>query len=312
MAIKIAVIDDYQHVAASCASWERLPASVTLHYFDRAFDDVDSAALALTPFDVVVAMRERTPFPDALLARLPNLKLLLATGGRNGAVDREACARRGITVSGTASDASGLSGTAELTWALILAVQKRIPQENRALLAGQWQTGLTDVVSGRTLAIAGLGRIGERVARVGLAFGMRVIAWSPNLTQERALAAGVELVSKQALFEQADVLSLHLAAGPATLGCITGLELRAMRPTAILINTARATLIAPGALIDALENRWIAAAGLDVYDTEPLPLTDPLRGFPQVVMTPHLGYVTLDNYRAFYSGALDKILAWLE
>ncbi|MES3022844.1 MAG: D-2-hydroxyacid dehydrogenase family protein [Pseudomonadota bacterium] len=311
MPLQIAIIDDYQRIAASCAQWSRLPARTQLRTFEHAFMEEDEAAAALAPFDVIVAMRERTAFPDTLLARLPKLSLLVATGGRNGAIDRDACLRRGIIATGTRSDSSGLSGTAEMTWALILAVVKRLPQESAALRAGRWQTGVTDVVDGKTLGIAGLGRIGERVARAGHAFGMRVIAWSPNLTAERAAAAGTELVTKQALFERADVVSLHLALGRDTRAVVAREELFAMKRSAVLVNTARAGLLAPGALVEALENAWIAGAGLDVYDTEPLPLDDPLRSFGNLVLTPHLGYVTRDNYRAFYSDALEKILAWV-
>jgi phosphoglycerate dehydrogenase-like enzyme len=312
MRLRIALIDDYLGLALHCADWTCLDGRAELTVFRSAFASEDAAAAALQGFDVVVTMRERTPFPASLLARLPELKLLVSTGPRNGTIDREACARQGVTLCGTRGAATGHSGTAEQAWALILALVKRIPNEHVAMLAGRWQTGPAEVIDGRTLGILGLGRIGERVARGGLAFGMRVIAWSQNLTPERAAAAGVEWVPRQELFRQADILSLHLALSERTRHLVRRDDLYAMKRSALLVNTARAGLIEPGALMAALGEKWIAGAGLDVFDIEPLPSDDPLLQMDNVVLTPHLGYVTRDNYRAFYGGALENIVDWIE
>lgn len=305
--MKIAILDDYQRVARSLADWDRLPAGTDLHVFHEHIAGPEALVSALHPFDVLVAMRERTPFPADLVQRLPNLRLLVTTGMRNLAIDLDACRKRGITVCGT-----GIAGTptAELAWGLILALVKRIPEEDRALRAGCWQTGVTGSLAGKRLGLLGLGKLGTQMARIGLAFGMEVVAWSQNLTDERAREVGARRVGKRELFAGADVVSLHLVLGERTRGIVGAEDLRAMKPTAFFINTARAGLVDEEALIAVLREKRIAGAGLDVFPTEPLPPEHPLRGLDNTVLTPHLGYVTDENYAVFYREALDDILAW--
>ncbi|WPB82325.1 D-2-hydroxyacid dehydrogenase family protein [Archangium violaceum] len=304
--VKIAILDDYQRVAWGLADWSRLPAGGELTVFDRPLAEEERVA-ALQPFEVLVIMRERTPFPAALLERLPNLRLLVTTGGRNSAIDLEACRARGITVCGTGNVGAP---TAELAWGLILALVKRIPTEERALRAGAWQTGLTEGLAGKRLGLVGLGKLGTQVARVGQAFGMEVVAWSQNLTAERAAEVGVRRVEKQELFATSDVVSLHLVLGERTRGIVGAGELNAMKPTAWFVNTSRAGLVDEPALLTVLRERRIAGAGLDVFPIEPLPAHHPLLTLPNVVLTPHLGYVTRENYAVFYRDALEDILAW--
>lgn len=307
MSLKIAILDDYQRVAPDFADWERLPDGSQLLIFDRHIDDREELAAALQPCDAIILMRERTPFPAALIERLPNLRLLVTTGGRNASIDLEACRARGITVCGTGTVGTP---TAELTWGLILALVKRIPIEDRALRAGLWQTGLTQGLAGKRLGLLGLGKLGTQVARVGQAFGMDVVAWSQNLTSERAAEVGVRRVEKQELFATSDIVSLHVILSERTRGIVGAAELGAMKPTAYFINTSRAGLVDEAALLAALRERRIAGAGLDVFPIEPLPAGAPLLTLPNVVLTPHLGYVTRENYAVFYRDALEDILAW--
>lgn len=306
--MKLAVLDDYQGEAKRMADWARLPGDAEVRFFREPIADPDALVSALEPFDVVIAMRERTPFPASILDRLPRLKLLVTTGMRNAAIDLAACRRRGIVVSGTGGG-PGIP-TAELTWGLILALVKRIPDEDRALRSGAWQTSLAQSVAGKTLGVVGLGKIGTVVGRVGLALGMQVVAWSPNLTDERASAAGARRVEKRALFETADVVTLHLVLGGATRGVAGAEELAAMKSTALLVNTARAGLLDEAALVDALRERRIAGAGLDVFSVEPLPPDHPIRLVPNTVLTPHLGYATRENFAAYYGDAVEDVLAW--
>lgn len=305
--MNVAILDDYQRVARDLADWSRLPQGSGLTVFDRPIGDLDAVAAALQPFEVVVIMRERTPFPAALIDRLPKLRLLVTTGARNLSVDLEACKARGIPVCGTRMVGTP---TAELTWGLILALTKRITVEERALRAGQWQTGLTGSLSGRRLGLVGLGKLGTQVAQVGRAFGMEVVAWSPNLTDERAAAGGAVRVEKRELFATSDVVSVHLVLGERTRGIVGAGELSAMKPTALFINTSRAGLVDEAALLDVLHRRHIAGAGLDVFPVEPLPADSPWLAAPNTVLTPHLGYVTRENYALFYRDALEDILAW--
>ncbi|HEY6098251.1 MAG TPA: D-2-hydroxyacid dehydrogenase family protein, partial [Anaeromyxobacter sp.] len=305
--MKVAVLDDYQGVAQGAADWSRLPPGAEVRFFREHLTDPDVLAAALEPFDVIVAMRERTPLPAALLARLPKLGLVVTTGMRNASIDLAACRERGIAVSGTRA-APGVP-TAELTWGLILALVKRIPGEDRALRSGAWQTALAQSVAGKTLGVVGLGKVGSAVARVGLALGMDVVAWSPHLTDERAAAAGVRRVEKRALFEAADVVTLHLVLGPGTRGVVGAAEIAAMKPAAYLVNTARAGLVDEAALVAALRARRIAGAGLDVFSVEPLPPDHPIRSAPETVLTPHLGYATRENYAVFYADAVEDIVA---
>jgi phosphoglycerate dehydrogenase-like enzyme len=304
---RIAVLDDYQHAAGRFADWSRLE-DHDVTFFHESLGDSATVARALASFEIVCLMRERTPFTAELLGRLPRLELLVTTGLRNASLDLEAAARRGVTVCGT--EALG-TPTAELTWALILALARRIPAEDRALREGRWQESVGVGLEGKTLGVVGLGRIGSAVARIGAAFGMRLIAWSENLTAERAGACGAELVAKEALFGDADVLTVHLVLSERTRSLVGARELGLMKPTAFLVNTSRGPIVEEDALLTALAEGGIAGAGLDVYDVEPLPPGHPLRAAPNTVLTPHLGYVTEESYGLFYTQTVEAITAYL-
>ena len=305
--VAVAILDDFQNVTRTLANWERLPRHVAVSVFN---DHVEGEALVrrLQPFDVLVLTRERTPLPRRLVEQLPKLKLVVTAGMRNLGIDFAACRERAILVCGTGS---GSSPTAELAWGLILALARRIPDEDRALRAGKWQTTIGVSLQGKTLAVLGLGRLGTQVARVGLAFGMNVIAWSQNLTPERAADAGCTRVEKADLFRMADVLTIHLLLSERTRGIVGENELALMKPTAFLINTARAAIIDEPALTDALIGGRIAGAGLDVFTQEPLPADAPILRAPNTVLTPHLGYVTRETYDVYFPQALEDIEAWL-
>jgi phosphoglycerate dehydrogenase-like enzyme len=304
---RVAILDDYQHVARRLADWDSLAADVVI-FQDHVADEAGVAA-RLADFDVVVAMRERTPFPHTLLERLPRLRLLVTTGMRNAAIDLRAAAERAIVVSGT----HGLpSPTAELTWGLILALVRHIPREDRATRDGRWQETLGTTLSGKTLGVLGLGNLGSRVARVGRAFEMQVLAWSQNLTDERATSVGATRVgSRDELLARADIVTIHVVLSERTRGLLGARELALMRPTAYLVNTSRGPVVDEPALITVLRAGGIAGAALDVYDEEPLPPDHPLRRLPNTVITPHLGYVTEETYRLFYPQALEDIRAFL-
>ena len=307
--LRIAVLDDYQYAAATYADWSRLPESVEVVEFADHLADADALVRRLAPFDVVVAMRERTPFPRAVLERLPNLGLLVTTGGRNVSIDVAAAAERGIAVCGTGAHPPG---TAELTWALVLAVARHVTEEDAAVRAGSWQHTIGTDLAGGTLGLLGLGRLGERVARIGQAFEMDVVAWSANLTDERAAEVGVRRAgSTDELLEAADVVSIHLQLSDRTRGLLGARELGLMKPTAILVNTSRGPIVDEAALVHALREGTIAGAGLDVFDVEPLPRHSPLRELRRAVLTPHLGYVTARTYEVFYRDAVDDVAAWL-
>ena len=308
MPTHVAIRDDYQRIALSMADWPSLGPAVSLQPFHERLSEHDIAD-RLRPFDVIVAMRERTRFPGSLLARLPALRLLVTTGRRNAAIDVAAAAARGIVVSGTRTLAAP---PVELTWGLILALARHIPQEAQAMRHGAWQSTVGAGLHGKTLGILGLGRLGSEVARIGQAFGMQVAAWSQNLTREKADAAGVELVDKDTLFQRCDVVSVHLVLSERTRGIVGARELAMMKRSALLINTARGPIVDEQALIDALRRKTIAGAALDVFDEEPLPPDHPLRQLEQVVLTPHLGYVTLENYRLAYGEAVEDIRAFLD
>lgn len=308
--MKIVVLDDYQRVARDLGGFDSLPDAEVevLHEHIAGLGDL---AGALRGAEVVVSMRERTPFRAETFARLPDLRLLVTTGMVNAAIDLEAAAAHGVTVTGTTATGSAKSSnTAELTWALILACRRHVVTEDRALREGRWQTTLGADLAGTTLGVLGLGRLGTQVARIGQAFDMRVIAWSENLTPERAEGAGATWVPKDELFAGSDVLSIHLKLSDRTAGLVGTAELAAMKASAILVNTSRGPIVDENALVAALSGGWIAGAGLDVYDTEPLPLSDPLRYTPNTVLLPHLGYVTEAGYRAMYTQAVEDIAAW--
>jgi phosphoglycerate dehydrogenase-like enzyme len=304
----VAVLDDYQGVALAMGSWGDLPRSVTVRTLREHVPDPSELVAQLQDVDVLVAMRERTALTADVLDALPRLRLLVTTGMQNAAIDVAAAGRRGVTVCGTESD---LTGTVELTWALITALARHVVAEDAALRAGGWQHTVGRGLHGQTLGLIGLGRIGTAVARVGLAFGMPVVAWSQNLTAEQAADAGAALVGKDELLETSDVVSLHLRLSDRTTGIIAAPELERMKASAFLVNTARGPLVDETALVSALRKRTIAGAGLDTYWTEPLPPGHPLLALPNTVLTPHLGYVTEQTYRLFFSQVVEDIAAWL-
>lgn len=303
--MKIAILDDYQNVALSFADWERLGTEIEV--FTSHIGDPGELADRLAGFEVVVAMRERTRFPAGLLARLRDLKLLVSTGRRNAAIDLQAAREHGIVVCGTGYVPHP---AAEHTWALILAAARNLATELPAMRAGGWQTTVGTGLSGRTLGLLGLGNLGSRVAKVGQAFGMETIAWSQNLTPGRAAAHGVTAVSKKDLFARADVLSVHLVLSERSRGLVGAPELAAMKRDALLVNTSRGPVVDEAALLDALRREEIGGAALDVYDVEPLPADHPLRALRNVVLTPHLGYVTREQYEIFFRDAVEDIAAY--
>jgi len=309
--LKTAILDDYQDVARTMADWSVLRDRVELTCFHDHIDDRDLDRLVerLRDFDCIVAMRERTRFGAELLERLPRLRLLVTTGGANAAIDIEAAARRGVPVCATRSVPYP---TTELTWALILALVRRIPQESASLRAGRWQQGLGGHLQGSVLGILGLGRIGTTVSQIGRAFGMQVIAWSQNLTAEQAAAVQVEYVPKDELFARADVLSLHVSLSARTRGIVGDSELARMKRSAYLVNTARGPVVDEAALVRALRAGTIAGAGIDVYEHEPLAADHPFRTLDNLLMTPHIGYVTEGTYRVYFNDVVEDIDAWLK
>jgi phosphoglycerate dehydrogenase-like enzyme len=306
---RIAILDDYQHVAMTMADWSALLPDCELVVFDRNLATEDEAARALADFDVLCLLRERMPMPRTLIERLPALKLIVVTGAHNRTLDLAAAKERGITVSHTRGGDSQYA-TPELAWGLILSLMRHIPQEHQRMREGGWQETVGTALHGRTLSILGLGRLGSRMASIGRAFGMEVLAWSQNLTAERAEAAGAALVAKDELFARADVLTIHLVLGERSRGLVGAAELQRMKPSAVLVNTSRGPIVDEAALIAALERPDIRGAGLDVYDREPLPPDHPLRRLGNVVLTPHLGYVTEGTYRMFYADTVEAIAAW--
>jgi phosphoglycerate dehydrogenase-like enzyme len=305
---RIAVLDDYQSVAATFTDWSQLSEPAEVVEFHDHVGDANALVARLQPFDVVIAMRERTPFPRQVLERLPNLRLLVTTGMRNRSIDVEAATELGITVCGTGAQATS---TVELTWALILATLRHIPQEDAAMRAGAWQQTVGGDLAGARLGVIGLGRIGSQVARIGAAFGMDVVAWSQNLTEERAAEAGARRVEKEELFATADVVTVHLVGSTRTRGLIGADDLALMMHTAVLVNTSRGPIVEEAALIDVLRDGRIAGAGIDVYDQEPLPRDHPLRELRRAVLTPHLGYVTRGSYEIYYREAVEDVAAFL-
>jgi len=317
--MRIAVLDDDQDVALSCADWGSLPGQPEITVFSEHITRHEALATALRPFDVIVAMRERTPFGAGLLSLLPDLRLLVTTGMANASIDLAAARDRGVAVCGTGGS---MTATPELTWGLILALVRRIPAEDQRMRSaggaggaamgtrGGWQQTVGTGLHGKRLGIAGLGRIGQKVAEYGRAFGMQVSAWSQNLDPEHARQAGAEPVSKEQLFSRSDVVTVHYKLSERSTGLVGAAELALMKPAAYLVNTSRGPLVDGAALLAALRGGKIAGAALDVYDTEPLPLGDALRRAPNTVLTPHLGYVTEEGFRAHYGQMVEGIDAW--
>ena len=305
---QIAVLDDYQNVALSMANWSMLDRQATVTVFNDHLLDTDAIIARLQDFDVVCVMRERTPMTRAVISRLPKLRLIASTATRNASIDL-AAADHGIEVAHTGYSSDP---TIELTWALILASARNLVAENASLRAGGWQRFIGDDLAGKTLGVLGLGNIGGAVARIGKAFGMAVIAWSQNLTAERAAEAGAVLVSKEELFRRADILTIHLILSSRTRGLIGAKELALMKPTARLVNTSRGPIVVEADLIAVLQSGKIAGAALDVFDQEPLPSDHRLRGLPNLLATPHIGYVSRDLYQRFYQDTVDNIRQWLD
>ncbi len=306
--VKVAVLDDYQRVAAEMADWTQLAEGTEVQFFHDHLADEAQLARRLKEFPVVVGMRERTPFSWSLLSQLPALRLLVTTGGRNASFDVEAATKMGIVVTGTGGAGEGPT---ELTWGLIIGLLRQIPQEDQRTRQGDWGATVGVGLKGKTLGLLGLGHIGSLVARVGNAFDMNVIAWSQNLTPQRAAECQATLVDKEALFRDSDVVSIHVRLSDRTRCLVTARELRLMKPTAYLVNISRGPIVDEAALVDVLQRRAIAGAALDAYDVEPLPPEHPFLGLRNTLLTPHLGYVTEESYRAYYGGVVEDIRAFL-
>ncbi|SEC98589.1 D-2-hydroxyacid dehydrogenase family protein [Bradyrhizobium erythrophlei] len=307
--MKVAILDDYQLAALKFADWTSVTDRSEITVFKDHVADREAVIKRLLPFDAICVMRERTPLPREVLERLPRLKLIASTGPRNASIDVVAAKERGIKVTGT--DYRSTS-TIEMTWALILASARQIVRDNDSIRDGGWQTSIGRELRGRVLGVLGLGNVGAQVARIGLAFGMKVVAWSQNMTPAIAEAAGATLVTKEELFGQADVLTIHVVLGDRTRGLVSGADLGLMKPTSWLINTSRGPIVDEGSLLRSLTSRSIAGAALDVFNTEPLPVNHPFRTLDNVLATPHVGYVAEDLYRTFYSDVAASVAAWLD
>jgi phosphoglycerate dehydrogenase-like enzyme len=316
--MRLSILDDYQGVALDMADWSPVRGRGIEIAVERfPFADAEDVVRSLADSEIVAAMRERTAFPKAIVDRLPKLKLLITTGMRNASFDMAALRDRGVTVCGTggpvgAPGGGGNEDTAELAWGLILGAARRIAEDHQFMRLGGWQTHIGHRVAGKTLGLLGLGRLGSGVARVGLAFGMKAIAWSQNLTAEKAAAQGVERVEKDELFRRSDILSVHLVLSDRSRGLVGAREIGLMKPSAILVNTSRGPICDTAAVIEALKGRRLAYAGFDVYDQEPLPINHPLRTAPNVILTPHIGYVTDENYRSSYPQIVENVVAFLD
>jgi phosphoglycerate dehydrogenase-like enzyme len=307
--LKVAILDDYQNVALGLADWSSVASRAEITVFSDHVADPDAVVQRLLPFDAICVMRERTPLPRNILERLPQLKLIASTGPRNSSIDLVAAKERGIRVTGTGYRSTA---TIEMTWALILASARHIVRESNSVRAGGWQTSVGRELDRRVLGVVGLGNIGGQVARIGLAFGMKVVAWSQNMSRETAEAAGATLVTKDELFRQADVVTIHLILSDRTRGLFGSADLALMKPTAWLINTSRGPIVDEAALVQALKLRVIGGAALDVFDAEPLPSDHAFRTLDNVLATPHIGYVGEDLYRTFFQDAATTIGAWLD
>jgi phosphoglycerate dehydrogenase-like enzyme len=306
---KIAVVDDYQNAALESADWSVLRDRADIAVFQDHLADADAVIERLLPFDVVCVMRERTPLPRDVIERLPNLKLIASTGSGNASIDVAAASEHGIAVAHTGYRSDP---TIEFTWALILASARHMVTESNSVRSGGWQQTVGTDIRGKTLGVLGLGRVGSEVARIGGAFGMNLIAWSQNMTPEAAKAAGAILVSKDQLFERADILTIHLVLSSRTRGLVGAAELERMKPTARLINASRGPIVDEQALISALKNKQIAGAAIDVFDIEPLPSSHPFRTLDNVLATPHIGYVSHGLYKTFYEDTVSNIRKWLD
>ncbi|GAA4337350.1 D-2-hydroxyacid dehydrogenase family protein [Pigmentiphaga soli] len=309
---RVAILDDYLRLALKMADWSALDGLCRLDAIDHSLQTVDEAAEALAPYHVLCHLRERMPMPRALIERLPNLQCMIITGKSHRTLDTAAATEQGIVLSHVTPAGPGNGATAEIAWGLILSAARHIPLEDGHMHRGGWQHTAGMMLEGRTLGLLGLGRIGQRMARIGQAFGMRVIAWSANLTAEAAAAHGVQRVEKEELFRQADVVSIHLVLSERTHHLVGRAELALMKPEAILVNTSRGPIVDEAALVDALARRQIGGAGLDVYDVEPLPDRHPLRELDNAVLTPHLGYATRETLPAFYASMAAGVLAYLK
>ena len=307
--VRIAGLDDYQNVALSMADWSVLDKRAVITVFNDYMADPDAVVDRLQSFDIVCVMRERTPMTRAIIERLPRLRLIASTGTRNASIDIEAASERGVEVMNTGYSSTP---TIELTWAVILASARNIVAENASLRAGSWQRFVGDDLAGCTLGVLGLGNVGGAVARIGKAFGMEVIAWSQNLTADRAAEAGAVLVTKEELFRQADIVTIHLVLSGRTRGFVGAEELALMKPTARLVNTSRGSIVVEADLLAALRNGKIAGAGIDVFDQEPLPPDHPFRSQANLLATPHIGYVSRGLYARFYQDTVDNIRQWLD
>jgi phosphoglycerate dehydrogenase-like enzyme len=308
-AVRIAVLDDYQNVALELADWSAVRARARIDVYNDHLADADAVVERLLPYDIVCVMRERTPLRRDIIERLPNLRLIASTGSRNASIDTTAAAEHGIAIMHTSYTSTP---TVEFTWALILAGARHIVTENASLRAGAWQRSVGDDMAGNTLGLIGLGNVGSLVAKVGIAFGMNVIAWSQNLTAPRAAAAGARLVTQEELLRESDIVSIHLVLSRRTRGLIGAAELALMKPSARLVNTSRGPIVSEAALIEALTQRRIAGAAVDVFDEEPLPADHPYRKIDSLLATPHLGYVSHGLYERFYRDTVANILAWLD
>ncbi|BAO92132.1 D-isomer specific 2-hydroxyacid dehydrogenase NAD-binding protein (plasmid) [Caballeronia cordobensis] len=307
--VKVAVLDDYQNVALSMADWSPLAGRADITVFNDHVSGRDALLERLRPFEIVCAMRERTPFPRDLIERLPNLRLIASTGAANASIDLDAAAERGVDVRHTGYASTP---TIEFTWALILGMMRHVPAENRSLKDGGWQTMVGTELAGKTLGLLGLGRVGSAVGAIGRAFRMNVIAWSQNLTRERAEEKGVQLVDKDTLFATSDVLSIHVRLSERTHHLVGASEFAQMKRTSRLVNTSRGPIVDSAALVAALRSGTLAGAAIDVYDEEPLAAHDALRSLPNVLATPHIGYVSEELYRTFYGDTVRNIVEWLD
>jgi phosphoglycerate dehydrogenase-like enzyme len=307
---RCAILDDYQNVALKVTDWSKVAGDLDIKVFNEHLGGAEHVIKALAGFEIVVAMRERTGFPRAVIEKLPDLKLLITTGMRNASIDVAAAKERGVVVCGTPAVGNPTAGIAV---GLMLELTRRIGYENARMKAGvPWQSTIGLDLDGLTLGVIGLGKLGARVARIAKAFGMKVIAWSQNLTPEKCAEAGVDYASKDELFRQADFVSIHVVLSQRSRGLVGAKELGLMKPSAYIINTSRGPIIDEAALLAALKDKKIAGAGLDVFDVEPLPVDHPLRKLDNVVLTPHLGYVSLQNYQAYFAGVVDDIRAFLD